>query len=297
MALAGRGRTAVAVGEAKWAERIDGRPIRRQLERRVVAELTVERRESGLVQAARPAPGEGIVGRRVDLPGDPESPRALGEHVGQPLDGSAVDELEPRIDDSSRPGVEPQQIAAFGHRLPRDRRAAAPLPPEDRSAQASWPRVESGGASLAVMDRMQRLSKDVARQRADRAAATLAADPRVDLVFLFGSAADGAGAPRDVDLAILTEPALSLDELLRLRSDVVAEAGGEVDLVSLNHAPVVLAFEVADTGKCLYASAPELATEFVCNARMRYWDFKPFLEAQWSLARQRAEARRHGAPA
>lgn len=141
------------------------------------------------------------------------------------------------------------------------------------------------------MKQIQRLSREAARERAERAASALATDPRVRLVFLFGSATEGAAAPRDVDLAIFTEPSLGLDELMRLRAAVAGEAGGDVDLVSLNDAPVVLAFEVADTGESLYASSQELVTEFVCKARMRYWDFKPFLETQWKLARQRAEER------
>ena len=65
------------------------------------------------------------------------------------------------------------------------------------------------------------MSGTEALAHAERAAALLARDPRVVLVYVFGSAA----APerphaRDVDLAVLTTPALSLDELMRLRADI-----------------------------------------------------------------------------
>ena len=136
-----------------------------------------------------------------------------------------------------------------------------------------------------------------ARRCALRAAQHLARDPHVRLVYLFGSAADPSRTTvRDVDLAVLTDPPLAQDELLRLRADVVLAVGGEIDLVSLNDASVVLAWEVADSGDCLYASDPDTEVAFVTRARARYWDFKPFLDEQWRLAGQRLEERQRGTP-
>ncbi|RMH18249.1 MAG: nucleotidyltransferase domain-containing protein [Acidobacteria bacterium] len=132
----------------------------------------------------------------------------------------------------------------------------------------------------------------VARERARRAAEFLARDERVRLVFLFGSAADpDARSARDVDLAILSRPPLELDELMRLRADLVAAAGAGLDLVSLNDASVVLAKEVANGGRCLFARTPEEETDFVVRARSRFWDWKPFLETQWRLTGERLAAR------
>ena len=142
---------------------------------------------------------------------------------------------------------------------------------------------------------------DDARRAAVRAAAQLATDARVQLVYLFGSAADPSRTVvRDVDIAVLTKPALRFDELLRIRADLIAVTGVEIDLVSLNDAPVVLAHEVADSGRCLYARNADVELEFVTRARARYWDFKPFLDAQWRLAgerlrqRERGRGRQHG---
>jgi predicted nucleotidyltransferase len=139
-----------------------------------------------------------------------------------------------------------------------------------------------------------RLSGAEARDAARRAVDRLASDPRVQLVYLFGSAADeGRAEVRDVDLAVLGEPALSLDELMRLRADAIAAAGGlPIDVVSLNEASIVLAHEVADSGRCLYARSPDVETEFVVRSQARYWDFKPFLEEQWRLTGERLEERR-----
>jgi len=147
------------------------------------------------------------------------------------------------------------------------------------------------------MQRSGRLGAEAARQVAERAAHELARDPRVRLVYLFGSAADVERTTvRDVDLAVLTEPPLSQDELLRMRADLVLATEPVIDLISLNDAPVVLAWEVADSGRCLYARDADAETEFVTRARTHYWDFKPFLDEQWRLAGERLQERRRGAP-
>lgn len=139
------------------------------------------------------------------------------------------------------------------------------------------------------------MSRAEALAHAERAAAFLACDPRVLLVYVFGSAvASERLHVRDVDLAVLTTPALSLDELMRLRADIVDRTRAPIDLVSLNGAPIVLAHEVADSGRCLYARTPDVEVDFVTRARARYWDFKPYRDAQWRLAGERLAERRRG---
>lgn len=143
---------------------------------------------------------------------------------------------------------------------------------------------------------LARIPRDTARERAEDAARHLAADPRVRAVFVFGSAADPEVAGvRDVDLAVWSEPPLGLDELMRLRADLVTAVGGPFDLISLRRASPVLAREVVEHGVCLYADPPELETEIVVRSRARYWDFKPYLDEQWRLAGERLEERRRGA--
>jgi predicted nucleotidyltransferase len=136
------------------------------------------------------------------------------------------------------------------------------------------------------------LTREEARARATRAARFLSENPRVVLVYVFGSTVHG-GAPRvrDVDLAVSSRPPLDSGELFALRADVVAATGGPVDLVSLEDASIVLAHEVADTGECLFARTPDVEVEFVTRARARYWDFKPFLDEQWRLLGERLRER------
>ncbi len=143
---------------------------------------------------------------------------------------------------------------------------------------------------------LPKIPPEEARARARRAAEFLASDPRVKLIFLFGSAADpDRKIPvRDVDLAILTDSKLDLWEFLRLRADAVDAAGGEIDLVPLNEAGVILKHEVAETGQCLYSEPPELETDFVCRAVMRYLDFKYYHSEHWRIAGERLQERLRG---
>jgi hypothetical protein len=101
----------------------------------------------------------------------------------------------------------------------------------------------------------------------------------------------GAAAAR----LLADDPRVELVYLMRLRADVVAAIGVPLDLIALNHAPVVLMHEVVEHGRCLFARNPETETDFVVRARARYWDFKPFLETQWRYAGERLQERQRGA--
>ena len=144
------------------------------------------------------------------------------------------------------------------------------------------------------MTTFRRLDPETAREISSRAAAYLASQPEVRAVFLFGSAVSAEAEPRDVDLAIQTCGSIEPERLEQMRSETAKVAGGPIDLVFLNEAPVVLAHEVAETGRCLFARDPDAEVEFVTRARARYWDFKPFLEEQWRASGERLEERRRG---
>jgi predicted nucleotidyltransferase len=157
------------------------------------------------------------------------------------------------------------------------------------------PIFDLGGGMVSVMDQRAAPSSVEARRAADAAARFLAEDPRVILVYVFGSGAQpGAHRARDVDIGILADPPFTIGELMRRRADLVAATGVSVDLVSLNEAPISLAHEVVDGGVCLFARTPDAETEFVTRSRRRYWDFKPYRETQWRLTGERAAQRRRG---
>lgn len=145
------------------------------------------------------------------------------------------------------------------------------------------------------MEHGSHLTPSLAGERAEAAARILARDRRVLLVYVFGSAAaPDRPRARDVDIGVLTERPLSLDEPTRLRADLVEATGAAIDLASLNDAPIVLAHEVVESGRCLFARTPDIETAFVTRTRRRYWDFKPYRDEQWRLAGQRLDERRRG---
>ena len=54
------------------------------------------------------------------------------------------------------------------------------------------------------------------------------------------------------------------------------------------------AHEVVEAGVRLFARDPDVETEFVTRTRARWWDFKPYREAQWRLAGERLAERLRG---
>lgn len=127
----------------------------------------------------------------------------------------------------------------------------------------------------------------------ERLTRILSADPRVRVVFLFGSAArPGAVPPRDLDVAVSARPPLALAELLALQGRLQeALPGIPVDLVSLDDAPIVVAHEIVEGGRCLHARSPDDETELVTRTRMRWFDWLPMRARQWRASAERLEER------
>ena len=128
-----------------------------------------------------------------------------------------------------------------------------------------------------------------------RLVATFATDPRVRLVYAFGSAARSAGGPlSDVDVAVLLDarPDWDAERELRGRIDAVAP---RIDLVLLNDAPPALRFEVITTGRCLLARDAREQAEFEIVSLSRFLDFQPVRRLQQAYLRARVEERRGSA--
>ena len=63
----------------------------------------------------------------------------------------------------------------------------------------------------------------------------------------------------------------------------------------INEAPIVLAYEIADSGRCLFARSPDIETDFVVRARARYLDWQPFRDEQWKQSGERSNRHHRGA--
>jgi hypothetical protein len=129
----------------------------------------------------------------------------------------------------------------------------------------------------------------------------------ITLAYLFGSRAEGRARPSsDTDIAVLLPyehfKALTLDSRVNLINDIFDALGTEnADVVILNEAPPLLAFEVIKHGKIIYED-PETrpAAEFAVYALNQYLDTKPlramrhkYLRERISTWKQVAEQQKH----
>ena len=108
----------------------------------------------------------------------------------------------------------------------------------------------------------------------DVLAAAFAADPRVILATVFGSAKDGTVRPgSDVDVGVLLSPAPTPLEFYAFYMEVAAKlsAIAELDLVNLSHAGSVLAFEALN-GRRLVVRDAEAVAAFSSRVAREYED-------------------------
>jgi predicted nucleotidyltransferase len=104
----------------------------------------------------------------------------------------------------------------------------------------------------------------------------------VVLAYLFGSQAEGSARPgSDVDIAVLLPPGTPretfLDVRLSLTNELVDVFHKDVDVVVLNDAMALLAYEVAQHGVLLYEDeATRPAVDFLVAATIYYADTAHF---------------------
>lgn len=94
-------------------------------------------------------------------------------------------------------------------------------------------------------------------------AAVFAGDPRVVMAVLFGSGKDGVVRPgSDVDIGVLLSPELTPRQFYAFYLEMAARLATvpELDLVDLNHAGSVLAFEALCGRRLLVRDAEAVAT-------------------------------------
>src|SRR5512133_815654 len=106
--------------------------------------------------------------------------------------------------------------------------------------------------------------------------AGLAAEPSVRLAYLFGSQARGdAGPNSDVDVAVWTEPRLSLIELGALAERIGRVIAVPLDLVDLRETPPLLARQIVAEGETLLVRDADLKLDFELETVRRYEDTRP----------------------
>lgn len=98
--------------------------------------------------------------------------------------------------------------------------------------------------------------------------------------YLFGSYAQGRAHPRsDVDIAVLVdetqlpESQSVFDHRLRLMTELARFGDGEIDVVTLNDAPLLLCHQVLLHGRLLYEGNREMRIDFEVRTGKLYDDF------------------------
>jgi len=102
-------------------------------------------------------------------------------------------------------------------------------------------------------------------------------DSRVLAVFAFGSQVDGYATPHsDVDLAVLFEDDVQLKDRLALQVKAAEILSKDVDLVSINAAPLLLRHRALQ-GRLLFERDPIAVANLIEHTLRRYRDFAPRL--------------------
>ena len=117
----------------------------------------------------------------------------------------------------------------------------------------------------------------------------------VVLAYLFGSQAEGKAGPlSDVDVAVLLGPHVGREQWFQAQLDLIGALTNlfhrdDVDVVVLNEATPVLAYEVARFGQVLYEAEPGIRVDFELAALRRYVDTEPLRQLQDRRLLERVE--------
>jgi predicted nucleotidyltransferase len=122
----------------------------------------------------------------------------------------------------------------------------------------------------------------------DALARQLAARDDVILAIAFGSIVSGMLRPdSDVDIAVLTDPPLTVERNLALISELAATAGRPIDLVDLKTAGVPVTREVLARGRRLVCRDEGALADVLSRMLIDAADFLPLRQR---ILRERREA-------
>lgn len=114
--------------------------------------------------------------------------------------------------------------------------------------------------------------------------AILKEDPRILIVYLFGSRAkDTNKISSDIDIAIYTSTDFSWQDYYLLYGNLTKRLRSDrLDLVWLNRAEPILSFDVIKNGKVLFFNNADILNDFELKARKRYYDYALYLKKRRS---------------
>lgn len=103
----------------------------------------------------------------------------------------------------------------------------------------------------------------------------------IQLVYLFGSAAEGLATPlSDIDVAYLDDGTKAPFDMEAKLEEIIMKAfpsASRIDLVPLKGAPVSMQYKVVRDGRLIYKRSDDLLADFVEFVVTRYLDYATFL--------------------
>jgi len=123
-----------------------------------------------------------------------------------------------------------------------------------------------------------------------RARPVLDADGHVRFAYVFGSTSRGDAHPgSDVDLAVYLRPLGTLTDEAGLHGALAAALGREdVDLVTLNTAPLWLQYRVLGEGTVAFSRDERARIAFRARVEKEFLDFRPYYDEYLAATRERA---------
>lgn len=101
--------------------------------------------------------------------------------------------------------------------------------------------------------------------------------PFIFAVFLYGSYGTEYQTPlSDVDIAIFIDPdkEILFQEELQLGADLTSISGeDDINLLIINHAPVVLQYNIISTGSMIYERSTDRVSDFIEKVIKNYADY------------------------
>lgn len=109
----------------------------------------------------------------------------------------------------------------------------------------------------------------------------LKSDPDIIGVYLFGSRAAGPSSNNsDIDVAFYTGKVFAWDAYYKLYGEVTLKLKSDmIDLIWLNAADQILAFQVIKYGRLLYCADAQAINEFELKQKKAFYDYARYLTA------------------
>lgn len=115
-------------------------------------------------------------------------------------------------------------------------------------------------------------------------------DPRVQLVYLFGSRAGKSTADpnSDIDIAIYTTDDFGWDDYHHAAGEIPQVLdSGRFDLVWLNRADPVFRFDVVRSGRLMLSRSAETENAFEYRTTRAFWDYRLYLKRHMAAKEDR----------